>query len=471
MRMGVPPGDVDTHWCGRVRWRCMARGPRVPLDCCYEHVGLCPGRGPSGRHHQRESAGKAVQRGSDVRSGCRVRRGQGVGDGVRAHARPPRRSAQRDADVQDDHRIVAGDAGLAGGGWGDDRGDGVDLDVLEAAVLLPGGGHGGMAVERGAYEGGAGRKSDVGDAEWIAQLLEHGLLRPSFVPPPQIRRLRMLTRYRVQLMGDRRRDIVRLELMLEDASIKLSSVASSLKTVSARAMLTAMINGETDPLVLADLAKGRMRRKIPDLAQALTGHFDANHARLARSMLRRLDLVDQAMAELDAVIVEACQPWAHQIELLQTIPGVGETVAQVIVAETGADMSRFPTAAHLAAWAGLAPAMHESAGRQTSAGKRHGNKWLTAMLVEAAGSVGRMHGKNYLAARHARLLKRRGMGRAQVAVAHSILVAAYWMLKRDEPYHDLGADWHRRRNDQAHTRRLVAQLERLGHTVIINPAA
>ena len=316
-----------------------------------------------------------------------------------------------------------------------------------------------------------GRKSDVRDAEWIAQLLEHGLLAPSFVPPPDIRRLRMLTRYREQLMGDRTRELVRLELMLEDASIKLSSVVSSLKTISARAMLTAMIAGEADPLVLADLAKGKLRRKIPDLAQALTGHFDANHARLARSMLRRLDLVEQALAELDAVLVDAFRPWQHQIELLQTIPGVGPKVAQVIIAETGGDMSRFPTAAHLAAWAGLAPAMHESAGRQTPAGKRHGNKWLSGMLVEAAGSVGRMHGKNYLAARHARLLKRRGMRRAQVAVAHSILVAAYWMLKRDEPYHDLGADWHRRRNDEAHTRRLVAQLEQLGHTVIINPAA
>jgi transposase len=186
-----------------------------------------------------------------------------------------------------------------------------------------------------------GRKSDVRDAEWIAQLLEHGLLAPSFVPPPEIRRLRMLTRYRVQLMGDRRRDIVRLELMLEDASIKLSSVASSLKTVSARAILTAMINGESDPLRLADLAKGRMRRKIPDLAQALTGHFDANHARLAHSMLRRSDLVEQALAELDAVIAEACQPWRHQIELLQTIPGVGAKVAETIVAETGADMTRY----------------------------------------------------------------------------------------------------------------------------------
>jgi transposase len=316
-----------------------------------------------------------------------------------------------------------------------------------------------------------GRKSDVRDAEWIAQLLEHGLLAPSFVPPPEIRRLRMLTRYREQLMGDRTRELVRLELMLEDASIKLSSVVSSLKTVSARAMLTAMIDGEQDPLVLADLAKGKLRRKIPNLAQALTGHFDANHARLARSLLRRLELVEQALAELDAVLVDAFRPWQHQIELLQTIPGVGPKVAQVIIAETGGDMSRFPTAAHLAAWAGLAPAMHESAGRQSPAGKRHGNKWLAAMLVEAAGSVGRMHGKNYLAARHARLLKRRGMRRAQVAVAHSILVAAYWMLKRDEPYHDLGADWHRRRNDQAHARRLVAQLEHLGHTVIINPAA
>ena len=271
------------------------------------------------------------------------------------------------------------------------------------------------------------------------------------MPPPEIRRLRMLTRYRVQLMADRTREIVRLELMLEDASIKLSSVASSLTTLSARAMLAAMINGETDPLRLANMAKGKMRRKIPDLTQALTGHFDANHARLARSMLRRLDLVEQAMAELDAVIMDACLPWQHQIELLQTIPGVGPKVAQVIIAETGGDMSRFPTAAHLAAWAGLAPAMNESAGRQSPAGKRHGNKWLNAMLVEAAGSVGRMHGKNYLAAQHARLMKRRGMGRAQIAVAHSMLVAAYWMLKRDQPYHDLGPDWHSRRSQEAYT--------------------
>jgi len=195
-----------------------------------------------------------------------------------------------------------------------------------------------------------GRKTDVRGAEWIAQLLEHGLLTPSFVPPPPVRRLRMLTRYRVQLHGDRTRETVRLELMLEDASIKLSTVASSLNTVSARAMLAALISGETDARVLAEMAKGKMRSKIPDLAQALEGNFDAHHAQLARSILDRLDRVEQSMAEFDQVVESACQPWAHQIELLQTIPGVGPRVAQVIIAETGGDMSKFPTAAHLASW-------------------------------------------------------------------------------------------------------------------------
>src|SRR4051794_36414081 len=173
------------------------------------------------------------------------------------------------------------------------------------------------------------RKTDVKDAEWIAQLLECGLLRPSFVPPPDIRRLRMLTRYRVQLIGDRTREVTRLELMLEDASIKLSSVAASLTSVSARAMLGALIAGERDPRVLAELAKGKMRIKIPQLVEALTGHFTDEHARLARTMLRRLELVESALAELDATIEQATRPWAHQLELLQTIPGVGPKVAQV----------------------------------------------------------------------------------------------------------------------------------------------
>ena len=236
-------------------------------------------------------------------------------------------------------------------------------------------------------------------------------------------------------------------------------------------MLAAMIDGEQDPEVLADLAKGRMRSKIPDLEQALDGHFDAGHALLARSILNRIDQIQAALAELDQVIDIACQPWAHQIELLQTIPGFGPKVAQVFIAETGGDMTRFHSAAHLAAWAGLAPAVYESAGRSRSAGSRHGDKWLSSILVEAAGSVGRMHGKNYLAEQHARITRRRGMGRAQVAVAHSMIVIAYHMLTRDEPYRDLGANWYLRRNEELHTRRLVAQLERLGHTVTLDAAS
>ena len=219
---------------------------------------------------------------------------------------------------------------------------------------------------------------------------------------------------------DRTREATRLEGMLEDASIKLSAVASSLTTVSARAMLTALISGERDPKVLAELARGKMRTKIPALVEALTGHFDEHHARLARGMLHRLEAIEAALAELDEVIAAACRPWAHQLELLQTIPGVGEKIAQVIIAETGGDMSRFPSAEHLASWAGLAPGVHESAGKRTPVSTRPGNKWLTAMLVEAAGSTGRMKGANYLSAQHARLTSRRGLNRAQVAVAHSI---------------------------------------------------
>src|SRR3954463_1358055 len=188
-------------------------------------------------------------------------------------------------------------------------------------------------------------------------------------------------------------------------------------------------------------------------------------------MLARIASVEAALAELNATLVEAFQPWAHQLELLQTIPGVGEKVAQVILAETGGDMFRFPTPEHLASWAGVSPGTRESAGKRYPVRPPHGNKWLTAMVAEAAGSGGRMKGKNYLAAQHARLTSRRGMARAQLAVGHSILVSAYWMLTRDEPYRDLGPEWLARRNDEAHARRLVAQLERLGHTVVLDPVA
>lgn len=315
-----------------------------------------------------------------------------------------------------------------------------------------------------------GRKSDVKDAEWIAQLVEHGLVRPSFVPPPPIRRLRNMTRYRVQLMGDRTRDVTRLEKLLEDASIKISAVASSVATVSARAMLGALVAGERDPKVMAQMARGKMRGKIPDLSEALIGRFDDHHALLVGQMLDRLEAVEAALAALDTQIVAAMAPWARQYELLQTMPGIGPKSAQVFIAETGADMSQFASADHLAAWAGVAPAMHESAGVRRPAGTRRGNKWLTSTLVEAASSVSRAKG-TYLCSQYARIASRRGKKRAAVAVAHSMVVSGYWMLTRDEPYQDLGPDWLTRRNDQAHVRRLVGQLERLGHTVVLDPAA
>src|SRR5665648_689013 len=305
----------------------------------------------------------------------------------------------------------------------------------------------------------------------MAHRLEHGLLRPSFVPPPEIRRLRNLTRYRVQLHGDRTRDAGRLEKLLEDASIKLSVVASNIVGVSARAMLTALVDGQRDTAVIADMARSKMRAKIPDLREALTGRFDDHHALLVGQLLARIAHTEQAIKDLDAHIAAQMAPWAHELELLQTIPGVGVRVAQVFIAETGGDMSRFPSPAHLAAWTGVAPAMHESAGKRTPAGTRHGNKFLTSMLVEAAQAASRTK-DTYLSAQFARLTSRRGHNRAAVAVAHSILVSAYWMLVRDEPYHDLGAGWlDEPRRAEAHTRRLVTQLEHLGHTVVLDPAS
>jgi transposase len=228
------------------------------------------------------------------------------------------------------------------------------------------------------------------------------------------------------------------------------------------------VAGNTDVAAMADLAHGKMRRKVPDLAEALTGHFDEHHALLVGAMLHRLEHVEAALRELDARIAAAMSPWAHELELLQTIPGVGLKTALVIIAETGADMAQFPNAAHLAAWAGVAPAMHESAGTRRPAGSCKGNKWLASMLVEAAGSVSRSK-NTYLSAQCARIALRRGRKRAALAVAHSMLVSAYYMLQRDEPYREVGNDWFDQRHADAHTHRLIAQLKRLGHTVVLDP--
>jgi transposase len=272
-------------------------------------------------------------------------------------------------------------------------------------------------------------------------------------------------------MGDRTRDATRLEKLLEDASIKLSVVASNITGTSSRRMLGALVAGERDPAVMADMAMTKMRRKIPDLTEALTGHFDEHHELLVGQLLGRLEHTEQALKALDAHLAERMTPWAHQLELLQTIPGIGLVTAQVFIAETGGEMSRFPTAGHLAAWTGLAPAMNESAGKRKPSGTRKGNKFLTSMLVEAANSAARTK-NTYLAAQFARLSSRRGHNRAAVAVAHTMLVSAYWMLLRDEPYKDLGPAWlSDERDAEAHARRLVRQLEKLGHTVTLNDVA
>ena len=256
-----------------------------------------------------------------------------------------------------------------------------------------------------------GRKTDVSDAVWIARLVAHGLVRPSFVPPPPIRRLRDLTRYRTSLTQERTREIQRLQNVLEDAGIKLDCVVSDVMGVSARKMLAALIAGERDPQVLAEFAYGRMRPKRADLAEALVGRFDTHHARLCSKMLAHIDDLTATIEQLSGEIEEAMRPFQQQLQHLITIPGVHTRVAQVIIAETGADMSRFPTPAHLASWAGMCPGNNESAGRHFSGRTRKGNRWLRSALGEAAAAAGRTK-HTYLAQRYRRLASRRGKNRA-----------------------------------------------------------
>lgn len=314
-----------------------------------------------------------------------------------------------------------------------------------------------------------GRKSDVRDAEWLAQLTECGLVRPSFVPPPPIRELRNLTRYRRSLVDDLTREVQRLEKLMEDTGIKLSSVVSSLQTKTGRLMLDALVAGERDPLVLAELAQGKLRSKRSELGQALVGRFSDHHALLVSQMLTRIDSTQASIDAVQTAITDAMRPFSTQIQLLQTIPGVGPRIAEVIIAETGADMSRFPTAAHLASWAGLVPGINQSANRRGSTHCRHGNRHLNSAMVEAARAAS--HTKNtYPAAQYWRLA-RRGPNIAAVAVGHSLLVAAWHILTDGVAYQDLGGDYFQRRADPAkRTRSLIAQLEALGHTVTLDAA-
>ncbi len=316
-----------------------------------------------------------------------------------------------------------------------------------------------------------GRKTDQNDAAWLAQLLEHGLLRASFVPPPAIRELRDLTRYRKAQTNERTRAAQRLEKVLQDAGIKLSSVASNILGKSGRSMLEALASGASDPEALAELARGRLRPKVPRLQEALTGRFNHHHAVIVGEMLAHIDYLDESIGRLTAHIGAVAAPFEWAIELLDTIPGVNRIGAEIIIAEIGVDMSRFPTAGHLASWAGLCPGNNESAGKHHSGRTRKGSKWLRTVLVEAANAGARSKG-SFLSARYHRINSHRGHQRAAVAVAHSILIICWHVLSTREPFHDLGADYHRRQRDPGvETRNLIRRLEALGHHVSIEPAA
>jgi transposase len=316
-----------------------------------------------------------------------------------------------------------------------------------------------------------GRKTDVADAQWGAQLLEHGLVRPSFIPDRRTREERDLTRYRKVVIEDRGREVQRLHKVLEDAGIKLASFTSSVLTVSGREMIEALIAGQRDPTAMAEMARGRMRAKIPQLTDALAGRFNDHHAMLCRTMLARIDQADATIAELSARIVELQHPHEAAVQLLVGIPGVSYRTAQVILAEIGTDMSRFPTAGHLASWAGMCPGNNESAGKHRNGRTRYGSKWLHKALIEAAKAAARTK-DSYLSAHYHRIRGRRGTAKATIAVGHSILVICWHLLTTGETYTDLGNDYFdKRRTSTAHQRRLIAQLEAMGHKVTLEPAA
>jgi len=315
-----------------------------------------------------------------------------------------------------------------------------------------------------------GRKTDVSDAAWLAQLGAHGLVRGSFVPPPPIRALRDLTRTRTTLVRERAREIQRLEKLLEDSGVKLSSVATQITGISGRAMLDALVAGERGPDVLADLAKRRLRSKIPELTEALTGHFNDHHAFLVKIHLDLIDQHTKAIDEITQRVEEAMVPFRAARDLLVTIPGVSTTVADVIVAETGADMTRFPTAGHLASWAGVCPGSNESAGRVKSTRTRPGDPYLKGALGIAALAAARSKG-TYLSAKYRRIASRRGPIKAVVALEHATLVAIWHMLTTGETYRDPGEDYFTRRDPERAKRRALNQLRNLGYTATLQPTA
>ena len=312
-----------------------------------------------------------------------------------------------------------------------------------------------------------GRKTDVSDATWLAQLGAHGLVRGWFVPPEPIRQLRDLTRARTAITRERGREIQRLEKLLEDAGIKLSSVASEITGVSGRAMLEALVAGDDDPAALADLAKRRLRSKIPALTEALTGRFTDHHAFLARVHLDLIDRHTTAIEEITARIEVVIEPFQGFRELISTIPGIGPINADVIVAETGADMTRFPTAGHLASWAGTTPGCNESAGRVKSTKTRPGNPYLQGALGAAAMACAQNPG-TYLGARYRRIASRRGPMKANVAIQHSMLIAIWHMGRDGTLYQDPGAEFFTQLHPERVKNRALHQLEAIGYHVTLD---
>jgi transposase len=314
-----------------------------------------------------------------------------------------------------------------------------------------------------------GRKTDTNDAQWLCQLLECGLLRASFVPPKPIRALRDLTRYRKSLIKERAREANRVHKMLEDAGVKLACVATDVLGVSGRDILQALACGTRDPEQLADLARGKLRAKLPALQQALAGNFQAHHALIVSQMLAHIDYLEEAISTLTQEIERRLVPIALKAELLRTIPGVADRSTHVILAELGPDMSRFASDRHCASWTAICSGNNESGGKRLSGKTRKGNAYLRETLIECANAAVRTK-NTYLRAQYEQISRRRGHKRAVVAVAHSILIASYHILKDDVPYHELGGDYFTRRaHPDKIAKRLISRLEQLGHTITLQP--
>jgi transposase len=313
-----------------------------------------------------------------------------------------------------------------------------------------------------------GRKTDKVDAQWLATLLQHGLLQGSFIPPQEIRAVRELTRYRSTLVQQRAAECNRIQKLLENGNIKLASVATDVLGKSGQAMLQALVAGQDDPKTLAELAQGRLRAKIPALTEALQGLLSDSQRWLLGEQLRRITDLDEALCRLDAKIAELTRPFDAALRMLDQIPGVNQRIAEILIAEIGVDMTRFPTAQHLASWAGMCPGNNESGGKRHSGKTRKGCSWLRAALVEAGWAAGHCkQKKTYLATQYQRLQRRRGKKRACVAVGHSILCIAYKLLAHPQDYQDLGPDYFQRRDEDHLKDDLVRRLRQLGYSVTL----